>query len=88
MENNAGKSFFPNFINKTRTFQPDDAFLFVRRYWKLSDGQNYRFKVAKVVEAGRQYWIFDEFCSVLDRDIAKIVAYNMQKPEKPEKQYW
>ena len=57
----------------------NDAFLFVRRYRELSDGQKYRFKIAKMMESGKQYWIFDEFCSLLDRDTAKIVAYNVQK---------
>ncbi|MFQ6073945.1 MAG: ABC transporter ATP-binding protein [Candidatus Bathyarchaeia archaeon] len=57
----------------------NDAFLFVRRYRELSDGQKYRYKIAKLMESGRQWWIADEFCSTLDRDTAKIVAFNMQK---------
>lgn len=57
----------------------NDAFLFVRRYWELSDGQKYRYKIAKLMESGKQWWIADEFCSTLDRDTAKIVAFNVQK---------
>jgi ABC-type lipoprotein export system ATPase subunit/GNAT superfamily N-acetyltransferase len=57
----------------------NDAFLFVRRFRELSDGQKYRYKIAKLMESGRQWWIADEFCSVLDRDTAKIVAFNLQK---------
>jgi len=57
----------------------NDAFLFVRRYNQLSDGQKYRYRLAKMIEAGRQYWVMDEFCSTLDRDTAKIVAFNVQK---------
>jgi len=57
----------------------NDAFLFVRRFRELSDGQKYRYKIAKLMESGRQWWIADEFCSVLDRDSAKIVAFNLQK---------
>ena len=57
----------------------NDAFLFVRRYDQLSDGQKYRYRIAKMIESGRQYWIMDEFCATLDRDTAKIVAYNTQK---------
>lgn len=57
----------------------NDAFLFVRRYRELSDGQKYRYKIAKLMESGKQWWIADEFCSTLDRDTAKIVAFNMQK---------
>jgi ABC-type lipoprotein export system ATPase subunit/GNAT superfamily N-acetyltransferase len=57
----------------------NDAFLFVRRYRELSDGQKYRYRIAKMIESGAQWWIFDEFCSLLDRDTAKIVAFNVQK---------
>jgi ABC-type transport system involved in cytochrome c biogenesis ATPase subunit/N-acetylglutamate synthase-like GNAT family acetyltransferase len=57
----------------------NDAFLFVRRYNQLSDGQKYRYRVAKLIESDKQYWIMDEFCSTLDRDTAKIVAFNVQK---------
>ena len=57
----------------------NDAFLFVRRYSQLSDGQKYRYRIAKMIESGRQYWVMDEFCATLDRDTAKIVAFNVQK---------
>ena len=56
-----------------------DAYLFLRRYPELSDGQKYRYKIARMMESGAQYWFFDEFCSLLDRDTAKIVAFNVQK---------
>jgi ABC-type lipoprotein export system ATPase subunit/GNAT superfamily N-acetyltransferase len=56
-----------------------DAFLFVRRFSQLSDGQKYRFLIAKLIESGKQFWIMDEFCATLDRDTAKIVAFNLQK---------
>jgi len=57
----------------------NDAFLFLRSYKQLSDGQKYRYKIAKLIESGAQFWILDEFASTLDRDTAKIVAYNLQK---------
>jgi len=57
----------------------NDAFLFVRRYGQLSDGQKYRYRIAKMIESGKQYWVMDEFCATLDRDTAKIVAFNVQK---------
>ncbi|MDH5461661.1 MAG: ABC transporter ATP-binding protein [Candidatus Bathyarchaeota archaeon] len=62
----------------------NDAFLFVRRYSQLSDGQKYRYRLAKLIESGAQWWIMDEFCSLLDRDTAKIVAYNVQKLARKE----
>ena len=57
----------------------NDAFLFVRRYSQLSDGQRYRYRLAKLIESGAQWWIMDEFCATLDRETARIVAYNVQK---------
>jgi ABC-type lipoprotein export system ATPase subunit/GNAT superfamily N-acetyltransferase len=62
----------------------NDAFLFVRRYGQLSDGQKYRYRLAKLIESGAQWWIMDEFCSTLDRDTAKIVAFNVQKIARKE----
>ncbi len=32
-----------------------------------------------MIETNAQFWILDEFCATLDRDTAKIVAYNVQK---------
>ena len=57
----------------------NDAFLFLRKYDQLSDGQRYRYKIARVIDSGKKYWLADEFCSTLDRTTAKIVAYNIQK---------
>jgi ABC-type lipoprotein export system ATPase subunit/GNAT superfamily N-acetyltransferase len=57
----------------------NDAFLFLRTYEQLSDGQKYRYKIAKMMESKAQFWIMDEFAATLDRDTAKIVAYNLQK---------
>ena len=57
----------------------NDAYLFVRRYQELSDGQKYRYRLAKLMESNAQFWIMDEFCSTLDRETAKIVAFNVQK---------
>jgi ABC-type lipoprotein export system ATPase subunit/GNAT superfamily N-acetyltransferase len=57
----------------------NDAFLFLRAYEQLSDGQKYRYKIAKMIESNAQFWIMDEFAATLDRDTAKIVAYNLQK---------
>jgi len=57
----------------------NDAFLFLRRYPELSDGQKYRYKIAQMIDVDKRYWLADEFCSTLDRTTAKIVAYNIQK---------
>jgi len=57
----------------------NDAFLFLRHYDQLSDGQKYRYRLAKLIESGKPFWTADEICATLDRDTAKIVAFNMQK---------
>lgn len=56
-----------------------DAYLFIRKPSELSDGQRYRFRLAKLLESGADIWVADEFGAVLDRATAKVVAYNLQK---------
>jgi hypothetical protein len=57
----------------------NDAYLFIRKPQELSDGQRYRFKLAKIIESGAGVWIADEFLAVLDRTTAKVIAFNLQK---------
>ena len=57
----------------------NDAFLFLRSYGQLSDGQKYRYRIAKLIESGKQWWLMDEFAACLDRDTAKIISFNLQK---------
>lgn len=57
----------------------NDAYLFVRKPSELSDGQRYRFKVAKLMESGCKVWVADEFGAVLDRITARVVAFNVRK---------
>ena len=57
----------------------NDAFLFLRTYSQLSDGQKYRYRIAKLIESGKQFCLMDEFAATLDRDTAKIISYNLQK---------
>ena len=56
-----------------------DAYLYCRRPSELSDGQRYRFRLAKAIETGADVWAADEFLAVLDRTAAKVVAYTVQK---------
>lgn len=56
-----------------------DAYLYIRRPKELSDGQRYRFKLAKLIEQDADVWVADEFGAVLDRVTAKVVAFNLQK---------
>jgi len=57
----------------------NDAFLFLRRYKELSDGQKYRYKIAKMLAMNADVFVFDEFCSTLDRETARIVSFLLQK---------
>jgi ABC-type ATPase with predicted acetyltransferase domain len=57
----------------------NDAYLWVRTPAELSDGQKYRFRLAKLIESKAQVWVADEFGAVLDRETAKIVAFNISK---------
>lgn len=57
----------------------NDAYLYVRKPSELSDGQRYRFRLAKAIETGAQVWVADEFLAVLDRTSAKVIAYSLQK---------
>lgn len=58
----------------------NDAFLFLRKYKELSDGQKYRYRLAKLVNnKERNVWVVDEFCASLDRVMARIIAYLFQK---------
>lgn len=56
-----------------------DANLFLRRPQELSDGQRYRFMLAKLIETGAQVWMADEFLALLDRTTARVIAFNIQK---------
>ena len=58
----------------------NDAFLFLRKYKELSDGQKCRYKLAKLVNCREKtVWVVDEFCASLDRVMARIVAFLFQK---------
>jgi ABC-type lipoprotein export system ATPase subunit/N-acetylglutamate synthase-like GNAT family acetyltransferase len=58
----------------------NDAFLFLRRFKELSDGQKYRYKLAKLVNCKEKtVWLVDEFCASLDRVMARVVAFLFQK---------
>jgi len=57
----------------------NDAYLYARKPSELSDGQRYRFRLAKAIETGAQVWVADEFLAVLDRTSAKVIAFSMQK---------
>ncbi len=56
-----------------------EARLWVRRPSELSEGQQFRYRLAKFMASDSDILIADEFCAVLDRVTAKIVAWNLGK---------
>lgn len=69
----------PQALNLLSLAGLNDAYLFIRKPSELSDGQRYRFRLAKVIESGAKVWVADEFLAVLDRTTAKVLAYNLQR---------
>ncbi|MDG6923646.1 MAG: ATP-binding cassette domain-containing protein [Nitrososphaerota archaeon] len=57
----------------------NEAFLMLRKFCELSDGQKYRYRVAKMIDSEAETWIFDEFAALLDRTTAKCISYTIQK---------
>lgn len=57
----------------------NDAFIFLRTFKELSDGQKYRFKLAEILAEKPEFIFIDEFCANLDRTTAKVIAFNLQK---------
>lgn len=80
----AGQSFEEALRNLSLTGL-NDAFALIRRYGELSDGQRYRYRLAKLLASDARVWVVDEFLSTLDRDTAKAVAYCVQKVARRER---
>ena len=56
-----------------------EALLFIKPFWMLSRGQQYRAMIADLLLRNEEVWLLDEFCSDLDPITAKIVAHNLRK---------
>lgn len=56
-----------------------EAGVLLRRPAQLSQGQRYRFELARCLASPAPVIIADEFCSVLDRTVACIVCWQMRK---------
>jgi uncharacterized protein len=46
---------------------------------ELSDGQRYRYRLARALSLNYQYIMLDEFAALLDRPLAKLVACNLRR---------
>ena len=56
-----------------------EALAFIKPYWMLSRGQQYRAMIADLLLRDEEVWLLDEFCSDLDPLTAKVVAHNLRK---------
>jgi ABC-type ATPase with predicted acetyltransferase domain len=56
-----------------------DVFVMLNRPCWLSEGQKYRFRLARALAAGKPTVVADEFGSELDRISAATVAFNIHK---------
>lgn len=56
-----------------------EAHLMLRTPQELSDGQRYRFRLAKALATGADWILADEYTATLDRTLAKVVSFNLRK---------
>lgn len=56
-----------------------ESHLLLRTPAELSDGQRYRFRLAKAVSLKPAWILADEFTATLDRKLAQVVAFNLHR---------
>jgi len=56
-----------------------EANLYLKRPNQLSDGQRYRFAVARLCDSGRPIWVADEFAASLNPELAATVAKGLRR---------
>lgn len=56
-----------------------DAFAVLNRPGHLSEGQKYRYRLARALASDKEYIFADEFCSNLDRVTALVVSHQIRK---------
>jgi len=59
-----------------------DAFIYLKRYGELSNGQQYRASLARLIASGANVWIADEFCANLDSLTANVVSLRLRSLTK------
>jgi energy-coupling factor transporter ATP-binding protein EcfA2 len=59
-----------------------DAFIYLKRYDELSNGQQYRASLARLIASGANVWIADEFCANLDSLTANVVSLRLRSLTK------
>ena len=56
-----------------------DALIYLKRFNELSNGQQYRVMLARLIASGCNVWFADEFCANLDAVSANVVADRLQR---------
>ena len=56
-----------------------DAFIYLKRFDELSNGQQYRAQLAQLIASNCNVWLADEFCANLDPVTANVVAERLQR---------
>jgi ABC-type ATPase with predicted acetyltransferase domain len=56
-----------------------EAQLLLRSPRELSDGQRYRYRLARALALRPAWIVADEFTAALDRTLAKVIAFNLRK---------
>jgi ABC-type ATPase with predicted acetyltransferase domain len=56
-----------------------DVFCILNQPARLSDGQKWRYRLARAMTSGTDIVFADEFCSTLDRVTAATIAWNVRK---------
>lgn len=62
-----------------------EAQLMLRTPAELSDGQRYRYRLAKGLSLQPDWILADEFTATLDRVLARVIAFNVQKMASRER---
>ena len=57
----------------------NDCFCILNQPDKLSAGQQYRFRLAMALAAGKKFIFADEFCSELDSVTAAVISYRLHR---------
>ncbi|MCS7094653.1 MAG: hypothetical protein NZ988_02425 [Thaumarchaeota archaeon] len=72
-------------IESLSTVGLGEAFVFLRRFRELSDGQKFRYLLAKALDRSPKTLVVDEFCSNLDRTTAKVLAFLVQRRARAQR---
>lgn len=56
-----------------------DAYVYLKRFDELSNGQQYRAMLAYLISQDNNVWLVDEFCASLDSVTANVVADKLQR---------